>query len=672
MKIKSIKLKKFRQYLDFYIEFSVDDKKNVTILKAENSVGKTTLMQSIIWCLYGKEETNLKNLNKMINSYIVKNSLMEKERYWVEVEIIEQEVTYTIRRTEEIFISNGRSTGEEKLSLSYVNDSGETMNYSSSNGKTESNWINNIINKILTKQMSHYFLFDGERINSLGDNTSESKKDIKNAITAISGIPILQSSLARLRRLKNEYSRDIIKHLNDEELSKLDSEKNNTYDFKVVATKKLEKLLIEKEKVNQDFKILNEELKRYDDVSKLTRERNKFEIEFKRKNNELDKMREKILSEIGKYQYQTNLYKINKKYENLKYNEDFEKESIPDLSAGSIEEIISRGTCICGENLDIKHIEHLNTQKKYQPPFSHGVLINQFRSDIKRKLENMEVKYDNIKRLITQYYDLTDDVLNIEEEVKNISSKIDETGIEEIQVKNKKRQELAIKIKNLEQQISDSKVEIGIHERNLDTTITKLNELISKKNSNAFKKIKVELIEESIKFLEQKDIEIKIKEKNSILEKANIHFKDIIYKDKSILLNDNFEYTVVEADQTSAAPSEGEQVAVSMSLILAIIDTHRENLNKKEKKKEIDVTYERDFSVIMDAAFANLDNTLSEKISEKLPEVIEQVILFTTEKQLEGTVKDSLTPYIGRMYNLSIAEGEKENAIENNNLKVII
>ncbi|MDE1549617.1 AAA family ATPase [Jeotgalibaca caeni] len=196
MKIKSIKLRNFRQFMNIDIDFSTEKKKNVSVIIAENSTGKTTLMQSIKWCLYGDEETDLDNKNQLLNQYVQQTSNQEKEPLSVEVTIEEEKVDYTIKRVREVIRKNNR-TSEEILSLEYKDSSGETKIIKSHvNGTSnELNKINRMINQILTREMSRYFLFDGERINNLGTNNAKSRKDIREAIGAINGFNILDNSL---------------------------------------------------------------------------------------------------------------------------------------------------------------------------------------------------------------------------------------------------------------------------------------------------------------------------------------------------------------------------------------------------------------------------------------------------------------------------------------------
>ena len=56
LRIKSLELKNFRPFEDITINFSQDKKKSFTVIEGNNSVGKTSLINGMFWCLYGKEQ----------------------------------------------------------------------------------------------------------------------------------------------------------------------------------------------------------------------------------------------------------------------------------------------------------------------------------------------------------------------------------------------------------------------------------------------------------------------------------------------------------------------------------------------------------------------------------------------------------------------------------------
>lgn len=54
--IEKIEFKNFRQYGTGTIRFTCEDDCKLSILVAKNGTGKTTLLNSITWCLYEKEQ----------------------------------------------------------------------------------------------------------------------------------------------------------------------------------------------------------------------------------------------------------------------------------------------------------------------------------------------------------------------------------------------------------------------------------------------------------------------------------------------------------------------------------------------------------------------------------------------------------------------------------------
>ena len=71
MLIKSLTLNNFRQFTDSQtITFSTDKDKKVTFIMAESGVGKTTLIQSFQWILYGTCK-----YNKILNESVKNNML---------------------------------------------------------------------------------------------------------------------------------------------------------------------------------------------------------------------------------------------------------------------------------------------------------------------------------------------------------------------------------------------------------------------------------------------------------------------------------------------------------------------------------------------------------------------------------------------------------------------
>ena len=106
MILKSVYLNNFRQFVDEKIEFSLDKDHNITLVRGENSSGKTTLANAITWCLFADAKLD----GTLINKLVWQNAkLHEKLTVKVEIELIHAEDEYTITTTQDYQIVQGIS-----------------------------------------------------------------------------------------------------------------------------------------------------------------------------------------------------------------------------------------------------------------------------------------------------------------------------------------------------------------------------------------------------------------------------------------------------------------------------------------------------------------------------------------------------------------------------------
>ena len=68
MILEEIRLTDFRCFFgETFIRLSEDPDKNVTIIYAENGVGKTTLLNALLWCFYGETTTRFEKKQEILN-----------------------------------------------------------------------------------------------------------------------------------------------------------------------------------------------------------------------------------------------------------------------------------------------------------------------------------------------------------------------------------------------------------------------------------------------------------------------------------------------------------------------------------------------------------------------------------------------------------------------------
>lgn len=179
MRIQSIELENFRQFQNEKIEFATGKIKNVTLIMGDNGAGKTSLAQAFFWCLYGTvsfQDKVLLNRNKL-------NYLTPGKSATVVVRLFldHNQRHYTIIRSQEYYMGNKDVTvknSEINIKVTDIHGNTSWVGSNKSNPLARAQAIESEINDILPKELSRYFFFDGEKIESLSKEISSGKKAI--------------------------------------------------------------------------------------------------------------------------------------------------------------------------------------------------------------------------------------------------------------------------------------------------------------------------------------------------------------------------------------------------------------------------------------------------------------------------------------------------------------
>ena len=208
MLLKSIKIENFRQFVDEQIDFSTDPDQNVTLIIGENGTGKTTFAQAFFWCLYGETSfTDKVLLNRTVSERMTPD---QKAVVKVTLRLIHGSADYEIIRTQEYkkSYSNKVTGANTVLNISVKSADGNTHYLKPLECETE-------IKKILPKELSNYFFFDGERIEKMSKEIAAGRKSSSFA-SAVVGLTGLNATLAALDHLSpTKLATSVIGKFND-------------------------------------------------------------------------------------------------------------------------------------------------------------------------------------------------------------------------------------------------------------------------------------------------------------------------------------------------------------------------------------------------------------------------------------------------------------------------
>lgn len=294
MKLSNIEINNFRQYYNAVnIDLSTNSEQNIVLIGGRNGYGKSNLLLSIVWCLYGEKISQIDdNFKKEI----------QKEKNYSS--FMQQSINWTAKRENKDIFSVSIIVSEVELpEIKKINSNSETViitrtfNVTSMNEKLsifdpianmeifddEADKINFINDYIIPIDAAKFVFFDAEKISEIANlSIKEEGSFINDALGKILGLDTYDTLIE-----------DIELHINTLK--------------KEGATKNLQEEIVDKEKAielsNISIETLEEEnaekLKEIDDFKKTIRQYNNLISQHsKQSNSTFD--RESILSEIEK------------------------------------------------------------------------------------------------------------------------------------------------------------------------------------------------------------------------------------------------------------------------------------------------------------------------------------------------------------------------------------
>ena len=214
--------------------FSNGNSKSIILIGGKNGAGKTTLFESVRLCLYGKKFLGTRILKRDYEKYlsnkihhIVGPSVQPSEAY-IEVEFDFSHLgkidNYIIKRSWE----RKKSKIIENLA---INKNGEYLN------EIEFDQWQDFLNELIPQGISQLFFFDGEKIQQLADD-KDNNKHLKDSFKSLLRLDIVE-------RLQVDLGIYASRHLKDVGIPEIETE--------IVALKKEQKELDDKlDKVFQD------------------------------------------------------------------------------------------------------------------------------------------------------------------------------------------------------------------------------------------------------------------------------------------------------------------------------------------------------------------------------------------------------------------------------------
>lgn len=648
MLLKSLKMINFRQFINEEIDFATDSERNVTVIMGENGAGKTTISQAFSWCLYGDTDFDDKlMLNKIVASQMLPN---EEKTVKVQLDLVHSGIEYTII-TEQSYkkdFSNKLKANNVIRNIAYKNNGQQDY--------IKPLEIDLTIKQILPKELSRYFFFDGERIGNMSKEIKKGKS--QTFALAVRGLLGLSAFISALEHLKPTSKYGVIGSYNES----YDSRSNSTI---ATYTKtidecqdELDRIEVRLLEIDNEIALatdrceeLTEKIKEFADGERLQKEKEALQKKLlatkASKKNALESMLKQFSSHAPSYFSKS----LVKKSLEILSESDLIGKDIPEMHAKTIDYLIKKGECICGNKIEAGNeaYQKLVDLIKYLPPQSIGVIAGGFVKEAEIRTKASADLFEATSKSFALLQEQEDTILEFTKDIKLIEEKLlTFTGAGRYQ------QELQLCEKTIRDRTSEN------------------NTLRQKKGAIEFKKGQAEAERGKLTLLDQtnrkievykayaqfmydelqsvySENETKVREK---LEKTiNDIFKDIYNGGMSLSIDDKYNIQVIVDDfddfNTDVETSTAQSISVIFAFISGIIKLARES--READDADAKLLASEPYPLVMDAPLSAFDKRRIKTVCDALPKVAEQVIIFI--KDTDGEIaEEHMGAKVGKRY----------------------
>ena len=643
MKIKRINLSNFRQFYGKknIIEFSTDNIKNVTVIHGENGVGKTTLLNSILWCFYDKFTTDFEQQEKIINNDAKAAGVKTCQ---VELVFIHEDKTYSATRIYDADLK--KST----LSLSVI-DNG---NYQPI--KSELRFLNSVI----PEDMAEYFLFHGEGILDLQSTINRFRKAIRDIL----GFTLAEKAIDDLSIIKNKWNSKLNK-INSEKTKFTKANENLNICKRSLTIKRSElsslnekyselmtqKKYLENEIVNckiEDASVIKKQ------ILDLSKNRSSRENDLKRE----QRKRQKFISDCG--------WKV--------FGLEISENSLDFIDTSTltgkipapydetlVNDIVATARCICGREVchgseEYETIQALLDRANTAEIRSNILKARSFAQTVGDHAQVFIEDFTSVNKAINKY---NNEIAALSDQLKRLNIQLDNIDDKKLNVLRADEKNVSAKLSNTEVSINQQNRDINILvsnqallQREVDKNVPQDKESYSILQSIAF-------VQNLIDFCQLRLNETEKESKLLIAKDVNDMLNTFSRKDFSVKVTDSFSFELVSSDGDVVAKSKGERLLLNLSFVSALIKMAAQR--SKASGKFLQPGTVAPF--IIDAPFGELDETYRKATAQFLPNNSEQLVLLLSSSHWQGTVGKTIQEKIGSEYILishkTSAQGSK-------------
>jgi len=521
--LKEIELINYRLFEKEKIEFDYGKGKNLIIIQGKNGFGKSNIFNAITWCLFGAEQ-HLRPDDRSLpicNTGQLKRIGPDRQvETTVKIIIDTDEGEKEIVRSVKTFKNKDGHCYKEKPQLKITELKGK-------NWKTVP-YPEYIISRLVPKDMSHFFFIDGEKLRQLFENINP--QVIKKSIFDLSQITLLQNAIAHLGNFKSTFRKGI---KGKEPSVAIFEDKLEFLDKQIKSDKeRLEKLKNDRNDAYINKKKLDSELQNVDakGVKVLEEQRKSLESEIDYIENSLKEKQQVYFDYLFKVAPILFTKKSIEKSASLISKMETDHKLPPDIQGTFLEELLSKGKCICGNDLKKnqkgrKALEKLLEDAEYSNISNDAITLRYLLKSLLG--ETGQYKDKNIS-FIEKIKELDEGLTQKQKMLKEVNTRIGSIDVSKVQQIHEDRQKYKNAIQECNGKIGRLQENIRYSERQYREIELMYKRELGKKSQYKVINEKIDICDKSITQLEIVKERIMHEIRNEIEKRTKGFFSNLI------------------------------------------------------------------------------------------------------------------------------------------------
>jgi DNA sulfur modification protein DndD len=631
MWLERVSVKDFRCFHgEHSVDFSVDPNRNVTLIHAENGVGKTTLLNAMLWCFYSMTTPRFERKEDLVNYDAVAEG---RTTAFVEVTFRHNDTRYRARRFA------GRGVGQERAFTIMRLDKGSSK---------EIDNPDTFINTVIPKGMANHFLFDGEHAE--GFMGEDNRGEIRRAVQDILGCTLIETAIKDLNDAATHYRKQVPKTKASTAVQELSDEVELLEGQAAKATAAKDGLEAEVAAIEQHIADIEGKLRTSSAAKELQARRDGVSRELDRATKREEEARDDVLKWLG----DNGRFLVSTRITELAFDHLHQEETKGKLPSPYNEEFVTdlleMHKCICGAELlsgtpaydSVASLLHKAANATLR---SRLTSINARLSSLKSGRMEAPAKLEAANRRLAA---AREDISRCEADQAEISDKLQGIDFDEISERERRRNELRREANQKREAIGEFKNNIS---RALEKKANAERELKRIAETDAGAKIFVAryALCESLRDKIAAQLREEEESARSVLRSSIRRILEATSR-KSFRLNMTDDYTVslVNDAGTQLPKSGGENQLLGLAFTAALVEFAK----AREHAEDHMLLKGTVAPLVLDSPFGQLDESYRQTTAGFVPKMAQQVVLMISGSQGASGVLTALHDRIGKEYAL--------------------